>query len=158
MERSPETRTLSEYLRAIKTRRWLVIGTAVAAVGVSVILLVARTPVYEATATVSVSPNFNQSQTQPATQGAAGKEAALIATRPDVLAGASQLLHGKRTPQQLHDDVSASAVSGVNAADVQAKADTADDAAQIANAVTAAMIQVTLKAALQPYEAALKIR
>ena len=52
--------------------------------------------------------------------------------------------------------MSASAVSGVNAADVKAKADTADDAAQIANAVAAAMVQVTLNAALQPYEAAIK--
>jgi capsular exopolysaccharide synthesis family protein len=156
MERSPETRTLSDYLRAIKARRWLVIGTTVAAIAASILISVARTPVYEATATVSMSPNFNNSQTEPATPGAPGKEGALIATRPDVLAAASQLLHGKRTSQQLHGDVSASAVSGVNAADVKAKADTADDAAQIANAVAAAMVQVTLNAALQPYEAALK--
>ena len=65
MERSPETRTLSDYLRAIKSRRWLVIGTTVAAIAASILISVARTPVYEATATVSVSPNFNISQTQP---------------------------------------------------------------------------------------------
>ena len=84
MERSPETRTLSDYLRAIKARRWLVIGTTVAAIAASILFSVARTPVYEATATVSVRSDFNQSgpAAQTSTQGAAGKEAALVATRP----------------------------------------------------------------------------
>ena len=65
------------------------------------------------------------------------------------------MLHGNRTPQQLHGDVSASAVSGVNAADVKATADTADDAAQIANAVAAAMVQVTFNQLVDAYQTTL---
>ena len=64
MERSPETRSLRDYLRAIKARRWLVIGTTLAAIAASILYSVARTPVYEATATISVRPDFNQSQSQ----------------------------------------------------------------------------------------------
>ena len=99
MERSPETRTLSDYLRAIKARRWLVIGTTLAAIAASILFSVARTPVYEATATISVRSDYNQSQSQSqaSTQGAAGREAAAVVTRPAVLVAASRLL-GDRTP------------------------------------------------------------
>jgi capsular exopolysaccharide synthesis family protein len=151
MEPSPETRSLRDYLRAIRARRWLVIGTTLAAVAASILISVARTPVYEATATISVRSASNQSSTQ----GAAGAEAALVATRPDVLAAASLLLHGKRTPQQLRADVSATGVKNVSAADIKAKAGTADDAAQSANAVAAAMVQVTFNQLVQSYQAAL---
>ena len=156
MEQSPETRSLRDYLRAIKARRWLVIGTTVAAIAASILVSVARTPVYESTATISARSNFNVSGAQSSTPGAAGKEAALVATRPDVLAIASLRLHGERTAQQLQADVSAGAVKDVNAADIKAKADTADQAAQIANAVAAATFQVTLNAALQPLETTIK--
>ena len=50
-----------DYLRAIKARRWLVIGTTLAAIAASILFSVARTPVYEATATISVRPDFNVS-------------------------------------------------------------------------------------------------
>ena len=75
MERSPETRTLSDYLRAIKARRWLVIGTAVAAIAASILVSVARTPVYKATATVSVRPDYNASPGPPSSQSTQGTEA-----------------------------------------------------------------------------------
>jgi tyrosine-protein kinase len=146
MERSPETRTLSDYLRAIKARRWLVIGTTVAAIAASILISVARTPVYKATATVSVRSDFNAAPGQPSsqtsTQGFAGKEAALVVTQPTVLAAASRAL-GDRTPQQLQSDVTATAEKDVNAVSVEAKAGSADGAARIANAVTTAMVQVT---------------
>jgi tyrosine-protein kinase len=155
MESSPETRSLRHYLRAITARRWLVIGTTVAAVAASILISVAKTPVYEATATISVRSDFNQSQGQPSTQGA-GDEAALVATRPDVLAVASLTLHNQRTPQQLRADVSAAGVKDVSAADIKAKADTADEAARIANAVAAATVQVTFNQLVQAYQTALK--
>jgi receptor protein-tyrosine kinase len=156
MEQSPETRSLRDYLRAITARRWLVIGTTVAAIAASILYSVARTPVYEATATLSVRPGFNQPQGQPYKQGAAGSEAALVATRPDVLAAASRLLQGERTPQQLRDDVSAETVKDVSATDITAKADAAGDAAQIANAVARATVQVTLNEIIAPYVSVLK--
>ena len=147
MERSPETRTLSDYLRAIKARRWLVIGTTVAAIAASILFSVARTPVYKATATVSVRSGFNvspgPSSSQTSTQGSAGKEAALVVTEPAVLAAASRALGGDRTPQQLQSDVTATAERGIDAVSVEAKAGTADGAARIANAVVTAMVQVT---------------
>jgi capsular exopolysaccharide synthesis family protein len=146
MERSPETRTLSDYLRAIKARRWLVIGTAVAAIAASILVSVARTPVYKATATVSVRPNYNASPGPPSsqsTQGSAGKEAAQVVTEPAVLAIASRALDGDRTPQQLQSDVTPTAETDIDAVSVEAKAGTADGAARIANAVVAAMVQVT---------------
>lgn len=145
MERSPETRTLSDYLRAIKARRWLVIGTTLAAIAASILYSVARTPVYEATATISVRPDFNQSQSpsQPSTEGSAGREAAVVVTRPDVLATASRLLHGARTPQQLQSDVTATAEKDVNAVSIKAKADSAEEAAAIANSVATAVVGVT---------------
>jgi capsular exopolysaccharide synthesis family protein len=147
MERSPETRTLSDYLRAIKARRWLVIGTTVAAIAASILASVARTPVYKATATVSVRSDFNvtpgQSSFQTSTQGSAGKEAALVVTQPAVLAAASRALGGDRTPSQLQSDVTATAEKDVDAVSIEAKAGTAGGAARIANAVAAAMVQVT---------------
>lgn len=145
MERSPETRTLSDYLRAIKARRWLVIGTTLAAIAASILYSVARTPVYEATATISVRPDFNQSQSpsQSSTEGSAGREAAVVVTRPDVLATASRLLHGARTPQQLQSDVTATAEKDVNAVSIKAKADSAEEAAAIANSVATAVVGVT---------------
>jgi capsular exopolysaccharide synthesis family protein len=155
MEQSPETRSLRDYLRAIKAHRWLVIGTTVAAVAASILYSVARTPVYETTATLSVRPNSNQPQGQSSTQGEAGAAAAQVATRPDVLAAASLLLHGQQTPQQLHADVSAAGVKDENAALVKAKADTAEETAQIANAVAAAMVQVTFNQLVQAYQAPL---
>jgi capsular exopolysaccharide synthesis family protein len=152
MEQSPETRSLRDYLRAIKAHRWLVIGTTLAAIAASILYSVARTPVYEATATISARSDFNLSQGQSTTQGA-GADAALLATRPDVLAVASRLLHGQRTAQQLSDDASAAAVKDVNAADIKAKASTADQAAQIANTVAAAVVQVTFNQNLQNIQA-----
>jgi tyrosine-protein kinase len=147
MERSPETRTLSDYLRAIKARRWLVIGTAVAAVAASILVSVARTPVYKATATVSVRSDFNvspgPSSSQTSTQGSAAKEAALVVTEPAVLAAASRTLGGDRTPQQLQSDVTPTAENDIDAVRVEAEASTADGAARTANAVVAAMVQVT---------------
>ena len=125
MEGSPETRSLRDYLRAIKARRWLVIGTTLAAIAASILYSVARTPVYEATATISVRPDFNQSQSpsQSSTEGSAGKEAAVVVTRPDVLATASRLPSVARTPQQLQSDVTATAEKDVNAVSIKAKAD-----------------------------------
>ena len=146
MERSPETRTLSDYLRAIKARRWLVIGTTVAAVAASILVSVARTPVYKATATVSVRSDFHASpgpsSSQTSTQSSAGKEAALVVTEPAVLAAASRALGGDRTPQQLQSDVTPTAEKDIDAVSVEAEAGTADGAARIANAVVAAMVQV----------------
>jgi tyrosine-protein kinase len=142
MERSPETRSLRDYLRAIRARRWLVIGTTLAAIAASILYSVARTPVYEATATISVRPDFNQSQTQASTEGAAGREAAVVVTQPAVLVAASGIL-GDRTPQQLQSDVTATAEKDVNAVSIKAKADTADDAARIANAVAASAVRVS---------------
>ena len=159
MERSPETRTLSDYLRAIKARRWLVIGTTLAAIAASILISVARTPVYNATATVSVRSDFNAApgppSSQTSTQGMASKEAALVVTQPAVLAAASRALGGDRTPQQLQSDVTATAEKDINAVSVEAKAGTADDAARIANAVTAAMVEVTRKQQFRLLEAAL---
>jgi capsular exopolysaccharide synthesis family protein len=145
MERSPETRSLRDYLRAIRTRRWLVIGTTLAAVAASILISVARTPVYEATASISVRPDFNvsQSQGQTTTQGSAGKEAAVVVTQPAVLAAASRALGGNRTPQQLQSDVTATAEKDINAVSIEAKADTAGGAARIANAVAAAAVRVS---------------
>ena len=145
MEGSPETRSLRDYLRAIKARRWLVIGTTLAAIAASILYSVARTPVYEATATISVRPDFNQSQSpsQSSTEGSAGREAAVVVTRPDVLATASRLLHGARTPQQLQSDVTATAEKDVNAVSIKAKADSAEEAAAIANSVATAVVGVT---------------
>ena len=145
MDRSPETRSLRDYLRAIKARRWLVICTSVAAIAASILISVARTPVYKATATVSVSPNFNTSpsQSQTTAPGSAGKEAAVVVTQPAVLAAASRALGRDRTPQQLQSDVTATAEKDVNAVSIEAQADTADDAARIANAVAEAAIGVT---------------
>ena len=159
MERSPETRTLSDYLRAIKARRWLVIGTTLVAIAASILYSVAKTPVYEATATISVSSSFHPSgspsTSQTSTEGSAGKEAALVVKQPAVLAAASRAL-GDRTAQQLQSDVTATAQKDVNTVSIEAKADTAGGAARIANGVAAAVVQVTLNAALQPFEAALK--
>lgn len=147
MEPSPETRSLRDYLRAIRASRWLVIGTTLAALAASILVSVARTPVYEATATLSVRSDFSaspgQSSSQTSTQGSAGKEAALVATQPAVLAAASRALGGDRTPQQLQSDVTATAEKDINAVSIEAKADTADGAARIANAVATAMVQVT---------------
>jgi capsular exopolysaccharide synthesis family protein len=156
MEQSPETRSLRDYLRAIMARRWLVIATTLAAIAASILFSLARSPVYEATATLGASAEFNQPQGKPATQGAAGKEAALEATSPEVLGLASLLLRGQRTPRQLHDDVSASGVSGVNEAEVKAKADSAGEAAQIANVVAAAAVQVTINQIVRALEAGQK--
>jgi len=144
MERSPETRTLSDYLRAIKARRWLVIGTTVAAVAASILVSVARTPVYKATATVSVRSDFHvspgPSSSETPTQGSAGKEEALVVTEPAVLAAASRTLGGDRTPQQLQSDVTPTAEKDIDAVSVEAEAGTADGAARIASAVVAAMV------------------
>ena len=130
MERSPETRSLRDYLRAIKAHRWLVIGTTVAAIAASILLSVARTPVYEATATVSVRSDFNlgdQSQAQSSTQGAAGKEAALVVTHPAVLAAASRAAPRRSNAAAAPgSDVTATAEKDVNAVSVKAKADTAE--------------------------------
>ena len=146
MEQSPETRSLRDYLRAIKARRWLVIGTTVAAVAASILISVARTPVYKATATISVPSDFNVTPGAPSVQtsakGAAGKEAAK-GDRSDVLAAASRALGGDRTPQQLQTDLTATAEKGINSVSVEAKASTADGAARIANAVAAAMVRVS---------------
>jgi capsular exopolysaccharide synthesis family protein len=147
MEGSSETRSLRDYLRAIKAHRWLVMGTTLAAIAASILISVARTPVYKATATVSVRSDFNAapgpSSSQTSTQGFAGKEAALVVTQPAVLAAASRALGSDRTPQQLQSDVTATAEKDINAVSVEAEAGTADGAARIANAVAAAMVQVT---------------
>ena len=147
MEQSPETRSLRDYLRAIKARRWLVIGTTLAAIAASILFSVARTPVYEATATISVRSDFNVTPGAPSfqtsTQGAAGKEAAQVVTEPAVLAAASRALGGDRTPQQLQTDLTATAEKDINSVSVEAKAATADGAARIANAVAAAMVRVS---------------
>ena len=90
-----------------------------------------------------------------AAQGFAGKEAALVATQPAVLAAASRALGGDRTPQQLQSDLTATAEQDINAVSVEAKADTADGAARIANAVAAAMVQVTFNQQLQVFQSAL---
>ena len=155
MERSPETRSLRDYLRAIKARRWLVIGTTLAAIAASILFSVARTPVYEATATISVRPDFNQSQGQASTQGTAGREAAVVVTQPAVLVAASRML-GDRTPQQLQSDVTATAEKDVNAVSIKAKADTADDAARIANAVAAAAVRVSYNETVRVLDLAAK--
>ena len=150
MEGSPETRSLRDYLRAIKAHRWLVVGTTVAAIAASVLYSVAKTPVYEATATISV---HTVSQSQSSGQRAS-REAALVATRPDVLAVASRALAGDRTPQQLQSDVTATAEKDINAVSIEAKADTADGAARIANAVAATIVQVTFNQTVDAYQAA----
>ena len=146
MERSPETRTLCDYLRAIKARRWLVIGTAVAAIAASIIVSVARTPVYKATATISVRSDFNASPGRPRPRRlrrAPPQKAAQVVTEPAVLAAASRALDGDRTPQQLQSDVTPTAEKDIDAVSVEAEAGTADGAARIANVVVAAMVQVT---------------
>ena len=66
-----------------------------------------------------------------------------MVTEPAVLAVASRALDGDRTPQQLQSDVTATAETDIDAVSVEAKAGTADGAARIANAVAAAMVQVT---------------
>jgi tyrosine-protein kinase len=160
MEVSPETRSLRDYLRAIRARRWLVIGTTLAAIAASILISVARTPVYEATATISVRSDFTaspgQSSSQTSTQGSAGKEAALVVTQPAVLAAASRALGGDRTPQQLQSDVTATAEKDINAVSIEAKADTADGAARIANAVAAAVVQVTFNDYVEGFRTALQ--
>ena len=66
----------------------------------------------------------------------------MVVTQPAVLVAASRML-GDRTPQQLQSDVTATAEKDVNAVSIKAKADTADDAARIANAVAAAVVGVS---------------
>jgi capsular exopolysaccharide synthesis family protein len=159
MEQSPETRTLSDYLRAIKARRWLVIGTTVAALAASILYSVAKTPVYEATATISVSSSFHPSgspsTSQTSTEGSAGREAALVVKQPAVLAAASRAL-GDRTAQQLQSDVTATAQKDVNSVSIEAKADTADGAARIANGVAAAVVQVTFNDYVEGFRTAFR--
>ena len=153
MERSPETRSLRDYLRAIKAHRWLVIGTTLAAIGASILYSVARTPVYEATATIGVRSDFNGAQAS--TEGSGGKVAAVVVTQPAVLAAASRAL-GDRTPQQLQSDVTATAEKDVNAVGIKAKADTADDAARIANAVAAAAVRASYNETVRGLDLAAK--
>ena len=95
MERSPDT---GDYLRA---SRPVLAGNRydLAAIAAS-IPSVARTPVYNATATVSVRSDFNGAGPPSSgyLRGMASKEAALVVTQPAVLAAASRAL-GDRTPQ-----------------------------------------------------------
>jgi capsular exopolysaccharide synthesis family protein len=142
MDQASETRSLRDYLRAIKARRILVIATTLAAVAAAVVLSVIRSPTYSSTAKVSVESDFN-TQNANAVPGAAALEGQVVMTRPDVLAAASKALGGSPTPDQLRSDVSATAEIGVNVVDVAAEAGSADQAARVANAVANAADRVT---------------
>jgi capsular exopolysaccharide synthesis family protein len=142
MEKSAETRSLRDYLRAINARRRLVIVITLAAIAASIAYSVVQTPVYEATATINVDSNFNQGQNQQSFAGTAGQEGAAAATQPDVLKAASKSLGGNPTPEALRTDVTVAPESGVNVVDITAQADTADQAARVANSVANSVVNV----------------
>jgi capsular exopolysaccharide synthesis family protein len=143
MEQSVETRSLRDYLRAIKARKRLVIATTVAAAAAAILLSLAKTPTYEATSKVSVSADFNQGQNQSSFPGSAGLEGAAVVTRNDVLRMVSAQFGGDPSADDLRSDVSGIAETNLNVVDITAKADTAHKAASVANAVATSMAKVT---------------
>jgi tyrosine-protein kinase len=143
MEQSAETRSLKDYLRAIYARRRLVIVITLAAIAAAIAFSVVQTPVYKATATVNVDADFNQGQNQQTVGGSAGLEGAAAVTQPAVLKEASKSLGGDPTPDGLRADLSVAGEAGINVVNITAQADTADEAARVANAVAAAVVKVT---------------
>src|SRR4051794_23015373 len=142
MEQSAETRSLRDYLRAIKARRRLVIVVTLAAIAAAIAYSVVQTPVYKATSTVNVDANFNQGQNEQSYAGTAGAEGAAAVTQPAVLKAASKSLGGDPTADQLRTDLSVAAESAVNVVDITAQADTADQAARTANAMANSVVNV----------------
>jgi capsular exopolysaccharide synthesis family protein len=139
---SGETRNLSDYLDVLRRRIWLIVGITLLAAGIAVALSLVRSKVYEA----STSLSFENPALQaggvvgagsvdffPQQAAAAGAE---TMTRPDVLKAATEDLGSVLTPDELKSDTSVDATSNLVTAKV--KADTAEEAAQRANALAEA--------------------
>jgi capsular exopolysaccharide synthesis family protein len=147
MEQSPETRTLRDYLRVLRARRRLIIATTLLAAGAALLLALAREPVYEATATISFTADFN-AQNQSTIPGIGGAEGAVSVTRNDVLKATSHDLDDEFTPEELRDRLQATATPGLNVVSIKATGDSGEEAASIANSV-ATNVQDVLQAELQ---------
>ncbi len=142
MDQSAETRSLRDYLRAINSRRRLVIVTTLVAIAAAIAFSVVQTPTYKVTATLNVDSGFNQGQNQQTFAGSAGQEGAAVVTQPDVLKAASKALGGDPTPDGLIADLSVATEPSVNVVDITAQADTADKSAQVANTVANSTVKV----------------
>jgi capsular exopolysaccharide synthesis family protein len=141
---SGETRNLSDYLSVLRRRIWLIAGITLLAAGIAVALSMVRSTVYEA----STSLSFENPALQaggvvgagtvdffPQQAAAAGAE---TMTRPDVLKAATEDLGGALTPDELKSDTSVEVDATSNLVTAKVKADTAEEAAQRANALAEA--------------------
>jgi capsular exopolysaccharide synthesis family protein len=146
---SAETRNLSDYVRVLRRRIWLILGIALLAGGIAVALSLVRSEVYEASTTLSFEDPALQAgglvgtgsvDYFPQKSAAAGAEAM---TRPDVLEEATVALGGGLTPDELKSDTSVSVNATSNLVTAEVKADNAEAAAQKANALATATQSVT---------------
>jgi capsular exopolysaccharide synthesis family protein len=153
-----QTRNLSDYLRVLRRRIWLIAGITLLAGGIAVAVSLLRTPVYEASTTLTFEDPALQAggvvgagsvDYFPQKAAAAGAEAM---TRPDVLDEATVALGGDITPDELKSDTSVSVNSTSNLVTAEVKADNAEAAAQKANALATAVQTVTRDQARDFYQ------
>lgn len=139
MSTSPETRTLRDYLRVLRTRRILIAVCVVAAAGAALTYSLLKSPQYSATATVgfkdisddlqavgaAAAPDF-----QPEKLAAAG---ARTVTRPDVVANVKEALATDLSSDDLESRISTEVETDSNLVRITAEADDGVEAAALAN-------------------------
>jgi succinoglycan biosynthesis transport protein ExoP len=137
-----DTTGLRDYLAVLRARRGLVIAVTLIAVAIGLAYSLAKTPSYDATATVTFTdPTKPLSILAPGTQNpvdlnldktAAGN--ARTVTRPDVVAAVQKELNNGMSADELKDDVNATVQPTSDQIDITASTDNADKSARVANA------------------------
>lgn len=141
MNTSSETFSIRDYLGVLRVRRWLVLGVTAIAIAIGLVYVVARSPVYEAIATlefrdqtedlgvftpgVQVTPEIRPDQ--------AAAAASRTVTRNDVVKRVEEDADTGLSGDELRDSVTATVEPDSNLVAVEGSADEARQAAVIAN-------------------------
>jgi succinoglycan biosynthesis transport protein ExoP len=139
---SSDTTGLRDYLAVLRARRATVIAVTLIAVAIGLAYSLAKTPTYDATATVTFTDPLKQLSTvAPGTQvpfdTAPDKTAAGNAntvTRADVVAAVQKQLNNGMSINQLKGDVNATVSAASDQIEITASTDNADKSAKVANA------------------------
>jgi polysaccharide biosynthesis transport protein len=130
MDRSPETRTLSDLLRVLRSRYRIILLTTLVAAGAALGVSLMQSRTYEATATVALTPDFFVQGDEAVSVYTAGIG---LANSDKAYRRTSRALGGSPGPQELRSDVTSSFRTGSTVLDIYASSSSADEAARIAN-------------------------
>jgi len=148
MEQSVEIRTLRDYLRVIRARRRLIVGTMLVAAGAALVFSLLQPVKYQAESTVTFTNQFfpqgAQQTPQPGQVATPAVETGIeLITRPDVLAQVSRDLDGDFGENDLESQVQATLAQPFSSlVRITATGSSGEEAAAIADGVADATREI----------------